>query len=113
VLKKKVAWSNDLALGQRIEHVLSACPNVTARIVGDEGRTAFVKAVKNTRNYFTHYDPAGKAKAKTEPRDLYRLTVQLRAVLETAFLLELDFECSGIEAVLDRARRFEEINLQR
>jgi hypothetical protein len=112
-LKKKLAWSNDLALGQRIEHVLSACPNVTDRIVGDEGLTAFIRAVRNTRNYYTHYDPARKSKAVTEPRDLYRLTVQLRAILETAFLLELDFDCADVEAVLQRARRFEEIELQR
>jgi len=34
-------------------------------------------------------------------------------VLETAFLLELDFECADIEAVLQRTRRFEEIDIQR
>jgi hypothetical protein len=112
-LKNELAFSNDLPLADRLEHVLSACPNVTARIVGDEGVTAFVRVVKNTRNYYTHWDPAGKSKAATEPRDLYGLTLQLRTVLETVFLLELDFECERIEAVLQRARRFEEIDLQR
>jgi ApeA N-terminal domain 1 len=112
-LKNELAFSNDLALADRLEHVLSACPNVTARIVGDQGVTAFVRVVKNTRNYYTHWDPAGKSKAATEPRDLYGLTLQLRTVLETVFLLELDFECERIEAVLQRARRFEEIDLQR
>jgi len=112
-LKNELAFSNDLALADRLKHVLSACQNVTARIVGDEGVTAFVRLVKNTRNYYTHWDPAGKRKAATEPRDLYRLTLQLRTILETVFLLELDFECERIEAVLQRARRFEEIDLQR
>src|SRR5918996_2442885 len=112
-LKKELAWSNDLTLAKRIEHVLSGCPNVTARIVGDDGLAAFVKVVKDTRNYYTHYDPKMKAKAATEPRDMHRLTVQLRAVLETAFLVDIGFTCEEIEASLDRARRFEEINLQR
>lgn len=112
-LNEKLAWSNDLTLSKRIEHVLSGCPNVTARIVGAEGLTAFVKAVKDTRNYYTHYDPKGKANAATEPRDMHRLTVQLRAVLETAFLLDIGFTCEEIEASLNRARRFEEIDLQR
>jgi hypothetical protein len=54
--------------------------SVTARIVGED-LDGFIRAVKNTRNYFTHHDPAGEAKATTEPRDPYRLTVQLRAIL--------------------------------
>jgi Apea-like HEPN/ApeA N-terminal domain 1 len=112
-LKQELAWSNDLKLSQRIEYVLSACPNVTGRIVGDGGVDRFVQAVKWTRNYYTHYDPAGKAKAATEPRDMHRLTVQLRAVLETAFLVDLGFDCEAIEAALARARRFEEIDIQR
>jgi len=112
-LKKELAWSNDLTLAKRIEHVLSGCPNITARIVGGEGLAAFVKAVTGTRNYYTHYDPRGKAKAATEPRDMHRLTVQLRAVLETAFLLDIGFTCEEIESSLDRARRFEEIDIQR
>jgi hypothetical protein len=72
-----------------------------------------VKAVKDTRNYYTHYDPRGKAKAATEPRDMHRLTVQLRAVLETTFLRDVGFTCDEIEASLDRASRFEEIDIQR
>jgi hypothetical protein len=112
-LKGELAWSNDLKLAQRIEHVLSGCPNVAARIVGDEGVDAFVRVVKWTRNYYTHYDPSGKERAATEGRDMHRLTVQLRAVLETAFLLELGFDCEAIETGLERARRFEEIDIQR
>jgi hypothetical protein len=37
----------------------------------------------------------------------------LRAVLEMAFLGDLGFECADIEDILDRARRFEEIDIQR
>jgi hypothetical protein len=85
---------------------------VTARIVGDQGVTAFVRSVRDTRNYYTHWDPAGRRKAAIE-HELYRLTLQLRTVLEAAFLLELNFECERIDAVLERARRFEEIDLQR
>lgn len=35
-LKDQPAWSNHLVLAQRIEFVLSACPNVAARIVGTD-----------------------------------------------------------------------------
>jgi hypothetical protein len=112
-LKIELAWSNHLNLAHRIKHVLSGCPNVAARIVGADGVDPFVSAVKWTRNYYTHYDPKGKANAATDARDMHRLTVQLRAVLETALLLELGFHCEEIEAGLDRARRFEEIDIQR
>ena len=111
-LKEKLAFSNELTLARRIEHVLDACRNVTTQIVGDEGVTAFIRSVRNTRNYYTHWDPGGKRKAAIG-RELYRLTLQLRTILEAAFLLELDFECERIEAVLERARRFEQIELQR
>jgi hypothetical protein len=112
-LKDELAWSNHLNLAHRIEQVLGGCPNVAARIVGAEGVDGFVNAVKWTRNYYTHYDPKGKKNAATEGKDMHRLTVQLRAVLETAFLLELGFDCDEIEEGLDRARRFEEIDIQR
>ena len=112
-LKSELAWSNDLKLADRINEVLGACPNVAARIVGAEGIDGFVKAVKWTRNYYTHYDPRGKDKAATEAKDMHRLTVQLRAVLETAFMLELGFDYDAVEISLDRARRFEEIDIQR
>jgi hypothetical protein len=112
-LKEELAYSNELPLAKRLENVLRACGNVTARIVGDQGAPAFIRSVRDTRNYYTHWDPAGKRRAATEPRDLYRLTLQLQTVLETLFLLELDFECQRIEGVLERARRFEAIDIQR
>jgi hypothetical protein len=112
-LKGELAWSNHLNLAHRIEHVLRACPNVAERIAGEQGVDAFVNTVKWTRNYYTHYDPNGKAKAATDGQDMHRLTVQLRAVLETAFLLELGFDCDEIAAGLNRVRRFEEIDIQR
>jgi hypothetical protein len=44
---------------------------------------------------------------------MHRLTVQLRAVVETIFMLDVGFTCDEIEASLDRARRFEEVDIQR
>jgi hypothetical protein len=128
-LKDQLAWSNHLVLAERIEFVLNVCPNVAARVVGpddapltletrgdDEPETAaeaFVRFARDTRNYYTHYDPSIKKKAATEPGEMHRLTIQLRAVLETAFLLDLGFSCEEIEDSLHRSRRFEEIDIQR
>src|SRR6185503_17855986 len=53
-------------------------------------------------------DPAGKARAATEPRDLYRLTIQLRAVLETILLLDrlrLPCDRGDLDSALELARR--------
>ena len=126
-LKDQLSRSNDLVLAQRIESVLNGCPNVAKRIVGaDDGpltekkrgddepekaAEAFVRFARNSRNYYTHYDPKMRRKAAVEPGEMRRLTVQLRAVLETAFLLDLRFPCEEIEDALQRARRFEEIEL--
>lgn len=126
-LKDRLARSNHLVLAQRIEFVLNACPKVATRIVGSDdaplalrrrgddkpetAAEAFVRFARDTRNYYTHYDPSMKKKAATEPGEMRRLTNQLRAVLETALLLDLGFPCEEIEDALQRARRFEEIRL--
>lgn len=110
-LQEKLAYSNELSLAKRLEHVLDACTNVTGRIVGKQGVSDFIRSARDTRNYYTHWDPAMKHKAVTEPRDLYRLTLQMRTVLETVLLLELDFECRRIEGVLERAGRFNELHV--
>jgi ApeA N-terminal domain 1 len=105
-LNAKLAWSNELTLYRRILDVLGECPEVRTRLVGSEDdATAFARIVTDTRNYFTHLDPSLASKAATD-RELYRLTVQLRAIIEMALLREVGFPCEAIDEILFRVGRY-------
>jgi len=69
---------------------------------------AFVADFKNARNYYTHYDPDLEKKA-AHGNELFLLTVQLQAILEMSLLRQLGFPCRAIEEILERGRRFAQI----
>lgn len=96
------------SLAERTHDILAQCRTVTKRIVGPDA-DRFVDHFKCTRNYYTHYNPKLEAKAASGV-GLFLLTLQLQAILELSFLRQLGFPCQAIEGVLERARRFEEID---
>jgi len=96
-----------LLLGIKV--ILEGCPNVTARIVGDEGINAFSDAVKWTRNYYTHYNPKLEKKAATGAA-LLLLTIQLQAIIEMSLLRELGFTRRAIDQIMGRVGRYREIS---
>jgi hypothetical protein len=97
-------------LAQRMGDVLDECRTVSNRIVGPEqgDQAAFVEAFKNSRNYYTHYNPKLETKA-ARGAALHLLSIQLQAIIEMSLLRELGFGCRPIGDILQRARRFEEI----
>jgi hypothetical protein len=109
-LNTRLLSSNYRTLDQRVRDVLSECASVSERIVGATSteRDAFVTLFKHSRNYYTHYTPALEAKA-AKGASLYLLIVQLRAIIEMSLLRELGFECAEIGAILERVRRYDEI----
>ena len=109
-LRMKLLSSNYRVLDQRIRDVLAECPTVSAKIVGatSEESDAFVRIVKNSRNYYTHYTPTLKPKV-AEGAALYLITIQLKAIIEMSLLRELGFSNDAIDHLLDRARRYAEI----
>jgi hypothetical protein len=107
-LKSKLKWSNELSLAERLTHVLSACPATSERILLGQPVPDFIQSLVDTRNYNTHYTKQLEDKA-LKSRGLLVATLQLRAILEMAFLRELGFTCDEITASLDRSRRFNEI----
>lgn len=95
------------SLAERTYDVLRQCRTVTSRIVGADS-DRFVTDFKNTRNYYTHYNPKLEGKAATGAA-LYLLTLELQTILEMSFLRQLGFPCRTIEEVLARAGRFAQI----
>lgn len=109
-LKMRLASSNYIMLDQRIRDVLGECPDVRAKIVGatDEELDAFVTTFKQSRNYYTHYNPKLEKKAATGAA-LYLLVVQLQAIIEMSLLRELGFTSDAVDAILERVQRYAEV----
>ncbi len=98
------------ALAQRMGDVLGECRTVSKRIVGTEpgDQATFIDAFKTARNYYTHYNPKLEKKAARGVA-LLLLSIQLQAIIEMSLLHELGFDCRSIGAILQRVRRYEEI----
>src|SRR5690606_30630984 len=62
-LKDKLNFANELTLHQRLEQMLSEFSNQTLNTV-IKNRVEFIRDIKNSRNYYTHYDSKLKTKAK-------------------------------------------------
>jgi ApeA N-terminal domain 1 len=99
-----------LSLAERMASVLGQCRSVSKRIVGSDpdAESALIDDFKNSRNYYTHYNPKREKKA-AKGANLYLLTIQLQALLEMSLLRQLGFGCRAIEATLERSRRLTEI----
>lgn len=97
-------------LAERVASILDSCQTVSKRIVGptEADRAAFIKKFKDSRNYYTHYNPKLEKKAATGV-GLHLLTVQLQALLEMSFLRELGFGCRAVDEVFGRVRRYDSI----
>lgn len=110
-LKMRLASSNYWTLDQRIRSVLAESPEVSGRIVGATSaeRDKFVRAFKNSRNYYTHYTPRLERHA-AKGVALHLLVVQLRAVLEMSLLRELGFSAESIDKTLERCDRYRQID---
>jgi hypothetical protein len=83
---------------------------VSGRIIGAGAtdRDAFIQVFKDSRNYYTHYDPRLEKRAARGVA-LYLLSIQLQAIIEMSLLRQLGFGCRAISGILERARRYEQI----
>lgn len=92
-LRKKLEHSNEPTLRRRLNGLLdNKFPETTSSLIkgGKKGKKAFVDKVCKTRNYLIHYEPKLKGAAAKE-ETLYRITLQLTALVEMCLLKELGF----------------------
>ena len=99
-LKEKLAFSNEPSLHKRLDELISQHANSTLiKIIKD--KTAFIKQVKNSRNYYTHYDPKLEKKS-LRGTELFFLKEKLKVLLICAILKETNFDSSLIEKLFSR-----------
>lgn len=93
-----------------MDDVLATCRTVAQKIVGSgsQDQTTFIEGFKTARNYYTHYNPKLEMKA-ARGAALFLLFIQLQAIIEMSLLRELGFGCRSIDAILERARRYAQI----
>ncbi len=98
MLRGKLNFSNEQPLHARLEECIDKLEIDTIKqIVGD--KTKFIRDVKNSRNYLTHYSVELANKA-LRGNELYQLTDRLRIVLLANILLQSGFELKQINEVI-------------
>ena len=95
-LKGKL-YHNELSLSKRLEEILNECPPKILTQIGDQ--RVFIKKVRDTRNYFTHYD---KPETIATVEELFQLTPKLRLLLQFCFLKETGFNIKHAERLILR-----------
>ncbi|MFW5983443.1 MAG: HEPN domain-containing protein [bacterium] len=101
-LHEQFNFGNNLKLHDRLMDLLNKYSNkIIDKIIGDKEK--FIKEIKHSRNYYTHYSQDLKKKA-IKGKDLFYLTEKLKALLVCAFLMEIGFTKIKLEELLDNVK---------
>ena len=99
-LKQRLAFSNEPTLHKRLEDITEEVKSsFIDRVISDYEQ--FVRDVKNTRNFQTHFSPKLEKKAK-RGEELILLTKRLRLILVTAILQEIGLPQDQVGKLLER-----------
>lgn len=101
-LKDQFNFGNNLNLHTRLSELTEKYSNdFLDRIITDKDE--FVKQVKHSRNYYTHYSNDGKKKA-LKGGDLFYLSERLKILLVWAFLVEVGFDNELLSSCIDNVK---------
>lgn len=102
ILKRTLNMANGLSLSDRLSDLISRvdCPEFTPII---QDKADFLTSVRDSRNYYTHYDKPKKAKFGI---DLLHLSGRLKALLIATILMDLGFSKEFVAKKVARIYRF-------
>lgn len=101
-LKDQFNLGNNLNLQLRLEDLIHKYSNtILDKIIPD--KEIFVKQVKHSRNYYTHYSTSSKKNA-LKGGELFYLSEKLKILLVCAFLIEIGFDKELITRNLDNVK---------
>jgi hypothetical protein len=98
-LCNKLKYLNEFSLRKRLKEILNRYKDLVEPVVRD--KESFIEAVKNTRDFLTHYDKNLESESK-KGQDLYWLTQKMKCLLEICFLSELGMSDEVIKAIISR-----------
>ncbi len=99
-LKQKLPFSNEPTLKERIDELLRDNSNETINKL-IKNFDSFSKLVKDSRNFYTHYDKSLEKKA-ARGEDLYYLTERMKLLLTSCLLNVIGFDNNLIQKLLGR-----------
>jgi hypothetical protein len=104
-LRQRLAGANRKTLADRLRQLLEAKSQLLGNLISDRER--FVAIVRDTRNYYTHYDAGLRQNGRVaEGVELMKLSHQMQAVLEACFLNDLGAPIMAIHRVLNVERTY-------
>jgi hypothetical protein len=102
-VRTRLSYANEPSFHDRLLDLVRRAGDAVGRLIPDGD--AFVRRVKNTRNYITHGDERLRRKTASD-EELYYLSSKLGFVLLVNYLQWLDFGPDEIAAMVQRNRRF-------
>jgi len=109
IFVNKLAWFNELSLQTRVEEVYDRCGKLAEFLIPD--RAKFVRAVKDTRNYLTHYAASLMDRA-AHGYALHLLAEQLKFLLELSLLREMGVSEATQEQIVTNHQHYLRIRSQ-
>lgn len=103
LLSQKLSFLNEVSLKQRLRELLEAQKELVKFLIPDPER--FVVSVADTRNYLTHFNRNLRKRA-AHGTAMYRITEQLRFVIELVLLTELGISEEKKAKIVRRHQRY-------
>ncbi|WP_366183524.1 HEPN domain-containing protein [Flavobacterium ovatum] len=101
-LNEQFNFGNHLNLHQRLNELIDKYSNETLKeLIPDQN--AFVKQIKDLRNYYTHYS-TGLEKHLISERDLMLLSERMKLVLVIGLLHEIGFPKETVDHLLEKVK---------
>jgi len=100
--RDKIKFINRKSLRMRTRELFSENIDVFKIFIEDE--TTFISKFVEARNFYTHYDP--KMKAPIEQAELLSLTEELRLIIITLLLKEIEFKELDIKKIVSSYCRY-------
>ena len=98
-LKDQFNFGNNLNLHQRLKELIDKYNNdILDKIIPD--KDIFIKQVKHSRNYYTHYSTNSEKNA-LKGNELFYLSEKLKILLVCAFMIEIGFNKELVSRNLD------------
>lgn len=101
-LNDQFNFGNNLTLHSRLTEIVDKYSNNILDVIISD-KEEFVKQVKYSRNYYTHYSKNGKKKA-LEGSELYILSEKLKLQLVCAILMEIGFTKEQLSISLEKVK---------
>jgi hypothetical protein len=99
-VNNKTRYWNELTLRERLRELVEPFADLFGPT---ELRKALVGDIVDTRNYFTHWDPTGRARA-ADGADLVKLCHRMEALFKLCLLRDLGFATEQIAKIVEECR---------